>query len=339
MDPTLAAFVTTVAVFTSASIVARTRRAANRSAERHRFMAVERGLGSPEVSQLEHLTRMLPETTLADLMISPIRFDRAVAQYVRKLRSASSGSARYFGLIAELTRLRRKVHPPGSTLRFLHSSRELPDGEQTRGYIKSSSEQFAATVWSVNEDHFELRPDDPELVDRIGPDERIQLELTRPGQGRFRLEARVRMTSTDPSPRIRLEHTEDIVLANRREFVRERRTTPIYVTPIGESDPVEAGLVDIGGGGLAFVSKRSLINSSGTATRAEIYLALDDNASPPLKLPAVMLRAVEDENGKFQHSCRWDGVNDETRELIIRFVFGLQRRRIRAAKVLSDPLN
>ena len=366
MDPTFAALITTVAVFTSVSVVLRSKRTSFRSAERHQAMAIERGLGGPEVKQLLHLTRMVQETTLADLLISPIRFDRAVARYVRKLRSGSNSPARYFGLVAELTRLRRKVHPAGASLRFLHSTRELPEGEQTRGHVVGTDEEFEATVWAVNEDHFELRPSDPSLVERLKPDERLRLELTRPGQGRFRLEARIRGVEDNPSPRIRLEHTEDIVLANRREFLRERRTTPIHVTPQGCREPVEASLIDIGGGGLAFIAARSLQQNPGEPTHAEVFLTLDDDTTPPLRLPAIILRVEQEPlldksnpsqmaadqtspepTGKaatprnprprrqpYLHSCRWDDVDGETRELIIRFVFGLQRRRIRAAKAL-----
>lgn len=301
--------------------------------DRHKAMAVERGLTVSDVKQLEHLARLLHDTTLADLLISPIRYNRAVARYLTNLRTGSTSSARYFGIVVELTRLRRKVHPPGNIMRFLHSSRELPEGEQVLVAPKGAKFGREGAVWSVNEDHFEVRLGDSFALRGMHPGVEIELELNRPGQGLYKVKTTIRKVEAEPRPVVRLEHTEHIAVENRREHLRERKASPIFVTslaPGAPDEPFEATLQDISGGGLSFLLNESV--PEGTSVR--ITLALGLSEAPPIKAHASILRGEDTPNGQFSYFAQWDdSLAEDEREAIIRYVFGLQRRRIRTARL------
>lgn len=328
MDPTLAAIVCVLAVLIATGVVARTRQTLRQQGDRHRAMAIERGLGPAEVEQLEHLAGLLPETKLADLLISPIRYNRAISRYLNELRAGSTSSARYFGIVLELTRLRRKVHPPGNLLRFLHSTRELPEGEDVALARAGRSAHHRATIWSVNEDHFELRLADSFGVRGLQGETEIAIELLRPGQGIYRIEAPVRVLESDPRPTLRLEHSERIHIENRREYVRERSGARVAVTPDSDSTPIEAALQDLSGGGLSFSLARPLPQGAG----CDISLWLDPTrVGEVIEARAIVLRR-DGSRGDWDHHCRWDQLAEEDREAVIRFVFGLQRQRIRSAK-------
>ncbi len=328
MDPTLAAIVTSLAVLAATGVVAHTRRELERYSERHRAMAVERGLTSEDVRQLEHLARMVADTSLADLMISPIRYSRAVSRYVNRLKARKTPDAVYFGLIIELTRLRRKVHPPGKLLRFLYSTRELPEGEEVTMTPTDRNMARTGAIWAVNEDHFDIR-----LVDALGmrlfrPGAEVVMELNRPGQGLYRVRTTIRKVETEPRPIIRLEHAERVQVENRREHLRERSENTIFITPVTDNQACQATLQDISGGGLSFVLERPLKPD----TECQVTLVLPQSDKPPLKAAAIMLRREDLGNGMWHHVGVWDDLPDETRENIIRYVFGLHRDRIRAAK-------
>ncbi len=323
----LAAIVTSLAVLAATGVVAHTRRELQRYSERHRAMAVERGLTVADVRQLEHLARMVADTTLADLMISPIRYSRAVSRYVNRLKARKTPETVYFGVIVELTRLRRKVHPPGKLLRFLYSTRELPEGEEVTLAPTDRNMVRTGAIWSVNEDHFDIR-----LIDALGmrlfrPGAEVIMELNRPGQGMYRLRTTVRKCEVEPRPIVRLEHAERVSVENRREHLRERTETSIFITPATDNRPIEATLQDISGGGLSFILPRPLKPD----TECRITLMLGDGEET-LEASCVVLRREDLDDGMWHHVGVWDGLEDDAREDIVRYVFTLHRDRIRTSK-------
>ncbi len=335
MDPTLAAIVTVLAVLAASGVVAHARRTLERSSERHRAMALERGLTGPEIRELEQLARMVSDTTLASLLISPIRFSRCVQRELARLRAEGTPEARYYDRVESLTRLRRRIHPPGKLLRFLYSTRELPEGEDVSVYMTGRAGDRAqarrGVVWVVNEDFFEIRLLDTLSTRGFDPGARAELELNRAGEGRYTLAATIRKVQDEPRPVLRLEHTDRVNVDNRREHLREPHESTIFVRPSrteGESEPQQARLQDVSGGGLSFVLPRPLPLDS----EIEITLMLHDVDVPPLRMHARILRSSEHGAGSWHHTGTWIDLPDETRESLIRYVFNLHRARIREAK-------
>ena len=124
---------------------------------------------------------------------------------------------------------------------------------------------------------------------------------------------------------IRLEHSTKIAIENRREHLRERTSTPVFVTPESESSPIQASLQDISGGGLAFIAADPME----AGTPAEVMVALGQSRERPVKARAVVLRTEQTPDLQWRHFCRWEEMPEDTGEAIVRYVFSLQRRRIR----------
>lgn len=358
-------------------------------------LAEDRGLTLLEIAQLEHLARTAGEG-VSDLIISPRRYDESVSRYVKHLRSRRLSGSEYFGVIVELTRLRRRIHPPGSLLRPLISTRELPEGTDVVATLVLSgskgvaSEQHEAVVWSVNEDHFDLRIDswvpptensngseslghsDGPGSHREGTEIRtpasVVLSFTRPGHGVYRLETAVRAYVDAPRPILRLEHTATLVRENRREHVRESVATALLVTPIGghtpstlsvvggtgsksssgrdDRDPVRATLADISGGGLSFLIDGG-DDTPSTGGRppqprleagqlVRIFMPLgDDPDRAPIMVLAKVLR-VEKVGRRLRCQGEWESLRAGERDAIIRYVFELQRGRIKSERAAAD---
>jgi hypothetical protein len=336
VDPTLAAIVTVLSVLAASGVIAHARKTLDRYSDRHRAMALERGLSGPEIRQLEQLSRLVSDTTLADLLISPIRFSRCTARELARLRAANTTDARFYDIVDELTRLRRRIHPPGKMLRFLYSTREMPEGEEMSVSVGGSpgagvgeeTPERRAVVWTVNEDYFELRLLDALTTRGFSPGARVALELNRTGQGRYTMTGQVRKVQDEPRPVVRIEHTDRIKIANRRAHLRESHASTIFVRHESDRAPFEAKLLDLSGGGLSFALGRPL--SAGS--RVEVTLVLRDSDVPPIRMEATVLRRDEIGNGYWSHTGTWLDLPEETRESLIRYVFGLHRNRIKEAK-------
>ncbi len=293
-----------------------------------RGVAEERGLGPAEIAQLEHLGRYADHASLSDLLISPIRYDRAVAAYVADLRRQERSPAHYFGIIVELTRLRRRVHPPGQLLRWLVSTRELPEAAD----IQASAGAWSASgvVWSVNEDHIDLRLGGDAPPECVEPQSPLNLRLSLPGHGVYEFTCLVRGVTPSHKGVVRVEHSQELARDNRREFLREPISTPVFVTPEGASAPLRATLRDLSGGGLSFVTDTEL--TAGECVK--IMLPLEESEGRPLLLWATALRC-DPEDGGFRVQGAWHELTTEQREAIIRSVWDLQRLRIRRVKAAA----
>ena len=330
MDPTLTSLVVGVVGLSIGAVLSFGRRTSSRSVEREHALARERGLGDAELHQLEHLTRFRPDATLADLLISPLRFDQAAAAYVTDLRRQNLGPSPYFAIVIELTRLRRRVHPPGNVLRALVSTRDLPEGIDV--VLAANGSTADGMVWSVNEDHFDLRVEDAGMLSALRAGGAVTVELSRPGQGVYEFSAAVRATTPLPKPVLRFEHTDALTRTNRREFVRESASVPLIVTPHGQREPLAAVLRDLSGGGLSF----SVDESLPAGERVRVMLPLGDAEAPPRFLEATILRTeVEPETGRLRAIGQWTRLDSDSREAIVRFVFALQRRRVRTARAAA----
>ncbi len=343
-------------------------------------LAEDRGLTLLEIAQLSHLARNGDEG-VSELIVSPRRYDAAVMRYVKHLRSRSLSGSEYFGVIVEMTRLRRRVHPPGSLLRPLISTRELPEGTDVvatlvmMGRQSPASEQHEALVWSVNEDHFDLRIDswmppkenstvpaaegraphgDSPIGPEVLPPASVVLSFTRPGHGVYRLETAVRAYVEAPRPILRLEHTATLIRESRRDHLREAVVTSLLVTPIGgsgslslslvgssearpprgreERDPVRATLADISGGGLSFLVDGGI--DSGQLVRIFMPLGDDPDRAPIMVLAKV--RRVEKVGRQLRCQGEWESLRAGERDAIVRYVFELQRGRIKSERAASD---
>ena len=203
--PTLTATISALIVL--AAVAARTSsrsRSARKAAELH-TMALERGLGTNEIQQLEDLSRLLQHSTMLDLLVSPQRFNIAAARYIDQVRSNGATEAQYFGHILEITRLRRRVHPPQHILRHLDTTRELREGLSVDVVIGGA--QVEAVIWTVNEDHIDLR-----FRNAVNAVPTMSLICRVPGVlGVTQLFASAVRCVTDPSRNIvRVEHNNEL---------------------------------------------------------------------------------------------------------------------------------
>ena len=162
VEPTLTAIIIALIVLAAAAVTAHSRSRSDLHTANVRTMALERGLGAKEIHQLEHLSRLIPHSSMVDLLVSPQRFNLAAARYVDMVKAAGATDAQYFGHILELTRLRRRVHPPKNILRYLDTTREMPEGVAVTIACNGTISQ--GVIWSVNEDHIDIRMDSNALV-------------------------------------------------------------------------------------------------------------------------------------------------------------------------------
>ena len=300
---------------------------------RHRQMAGERGLGIEEIEKLEHLALLLDDTTLPDLLISPVRYSRAVERYVETLQqSGDTSSARYYGLILELTRLRRRVHPPGNMLRFVHSTRELPEGEDVTLCVEGHGIQRRGVTWGVNEDHIDLRLSDSFSARGFEAGTPLTLTLSRPGQGLYHFGTVVRsVDSKGKQPTLRIEHSLELTIENRREHVRAEEPLDAWIQPETDNRRMRVAMTTLSGGGLSFRLARPLPAD----IRLEVWLTLDDPETPEVQATARVLRRESNDTGWEVHCC-WDTLAEEHREAIVRHVFAIQRRQIRTVRAAKS---
>ena len=316
--------------------VAHVARRLERHKARHRQMAGERGLGAEEIEKLEHLALLLDDTTLSDLLLSPVHYSRAVEHYVETLRESSdTNSAQYYGLILELTRLRRRVHPPGNMLRFIHSTRELPEGEDVTLCVEGHGIQRRGVTWAVNEDHIDIRLPDRLSARGFKAGTPLTLTLSRSGQGLYHFRTIVRsVASTDKQPSLRIDHSLELAIETQREQVRADEPLDVWIQPETDTQRMRVALTTLSGGGLSF----HLAQPLPTDLRVDIWLTLDDPENPEFQATARVLRR-ETHDTDWEIHCRWETLAEEHREAIKRHVLAIQHGQIRtvqAAKYIPD---
>ena len=207
MELTLTAICLPLIALASAAAVAHSRGRVEVQEANIRSIAMERGLDTSEIKQLEHLTDLVPGSSLVDLLLSPRRFNAASARYLEKVRAANPSEAQYFGRILELTRLRRRIHPPRSIVRRLDTTRELTDSlaitiKNDRGIVASG------LIWSVNEDHIDIRLAANTPAALVG--QRITCQLDAALGATYIFESELRTVTDATRHIVRIEHARSI---------------------------------------------------------------------------------------------------------------------------------
>jgi hypothetical protein len=212
-----------IALATAAAIALSRGRSEARDAN-IRAIAQERGLGDIEIRQLEHLSRLLSCSSIVELLLSPRRFNVASACYLDSLRASNPTEAQYFGLILELTRLRRRIHPPKSLVRRLDTTRELSEGISVS--ITYAEGRLSGFLWAVNEDHLDIRLQaaTPDLVTGENLTCRIDGTLATA----YDFETNVRSITDAHRGIIRIEHAHTVNFI-RLDTFDDEPSTPSYI--------------------------------------------------------------------------------------------------------------
>ncbi len=346
MDPALTVLLVVLAVLVGAGGYAFGKLVARGANDEEHLLLAERGLEASEIRTLIALVGALPDTRLADVLISPLRFNRAVSAFVELLRESASAAPedqqRLMSRLADIDAVRRRVHPRGGALRRVTSTRDLPEGTELRLELPraGTGTWVNGVLVRVNEDHLDILLERAELLDgtRVGVATRV--EVYRDGQGRCVFTTALRTADRTPAPRVVLEHTESVATTNRREFLREATSAPLIVsvTPEG-ADPqsaVRGSVRDLSGGGLAFTAPVRV--ETGDRVAVTLFLTDELDELPPIRTHAEVRRTSPgpSEDVPIIHA-RWDeALDDEPRELIIRHVRRAEQRRILATRILEQ---
>ena len=206
MEPIIAAVMTTLAVLSATAVLSHARQSRERRTVQHRRMALERGLSHYQVLQIEHLSNGLNNATVTDLVLSPTRYNEAVQRYLESLTTTRLTTPEYDRIVHQLTRLRRRVHPPRLTGTPLQTSRQLPEGIDLFVQRNDNRTQHRACVWGVDEDHFALRFVDAPDPGTFRPNTPVTVSIVRPNSTAVVIRTVVRRQEYGQHAVLHLEH-------------------------------------------------------------------------------------------------------------------------------------
>ncbi len=231
MEPMLAAILTTIAVLTTAGVLVHARAVRDQQRSRHRRMALDRGLSHTQVLQLEHLADGLTNATVSDLVLSPARYNAAVRRYLESLTTTDLTTPQYHRVIHQLTRLRRRIHPPSLVAKPIQTSRELPEGVDVAVRRRDSPAAYRGNIWGVDEDHFAVQLPVCPAPRTFVPGTPVTVRITRPNATILEIRTVVRRIESGRRTVVHLEHARcrsqrRTGPANRRLGTRTRRALP-----------------------------------------------------------------------------------------------------------------
>lgn len=150
-----------------------------------------------------------------------------------------------------------------------------------------------------------------------------------PESGYFRFQTVVMETIAEPGPAVRIAFPTQLERVQQRKHYRLPVSLPLsfrvinnlqshrsFITCLGHT-------VDISGGGMQFVSQEVL--QFGDRLEIDLPSGLALSAG----LAGVVLRTVDNFDGTYQTSVKFDGIDRQQEEAIIRFIFQEQVRRRR----------